>query len=125
MTRADILKYRSQLEFKEQELSRALQQREGIAIEAEADYFDEAQRLTERDLSITKLNRDSLVLREVRLALARIEEGGYGVCVGCQEEIAPRRLNAVPWAQLCLRCQEEADALGEIEPPDFPLAPAA
>lgn len=55
------------------------------------------------------LDRDSRLLREVMAALARIDDGGYGICDACQEEIKPKRLNAVPWTRYCLQCQESID----------------
>lgn len=44
-------------------------------------------------------------LQLVRAALRRIEEGSYGECLGCEEPIAPARLEARPETPLCLECQ--------------------
>ena len=44
-----------------------------------------------------------------RGALARIDDGSFGVCLHCEEDINPKRLNAVPWAPYCITCQEMAD----------------
>ena len=41
-------------------------------------------------------------LREVEEALTRIEDGTYGTCAVCGREIPPERLEAVPWATLCI-----------------------
>jgi DnaK suppressor protein len=49
------------------------------------------------------------LLRKVRAALSRIDEGIYGICQQCEEDISPKRLNAVPWVPYCIRCQETAD----------------
>ena len=49
------------------------------------------------------------MLRNVRAALGRIRDGSYGTCLHCEEEIKPRRLEAVPWTPYCIRCQEAAD----------------
>jgi DnaK suppressor protein len=45
----------------------------------------------------------------VRAALGRIAHGTYGKCLDCDEEISHKRLTAVPWATLCIVCQESAD----------------
>jgi DnaK suppressor protein len=45
----------------------------------------------------------------VRAALFRINDGSSGVCLRCEEDIKPKRLDAVPWAGLCIHCQEAAD----------------
>jgi DnaK suppressor protein len=110
MTQLELDRHRTSLELKLKELQRGLRRRDGIEIVAEADQFDEAQRTAERDLLITNLDRDSIMLRDVRAALARLEDGTFGACLRCEEDIAPRRLAAVPWASLCLKCQEWADA---------------
>ncbi len=94
---------------KEAELIQLLRSRDGLAIEKSADPMDEIQRATERDLAIRSVDRDSTLLRQVRAALQRIDEQTFGVCVDCDEEISPKRLKAVPWAQRCIQCQEAAD----------------
>jgi RNA polymerase-binding protein DksA len=43
-------------------------------------------------------------IAQIRAALARIEEGSYGICVSCGEDIAPARLEALPFAQQCIDC---------------------
>ena len=67
------------------------------------------QHATERELAIRNLDRESHLLRNVRGALRRIEDGTYGTCMHCEEDISPKRLDAVPWAGYCIRCQEIVD----------------
>jgi RNA polymerase-binding transcription factor DksA len=45
-------------------------------------------------------------LRDVNRALARLDSGDYGICTKCDEAIDPRRLEAVPYAELCISCAE-------------------
>ena len=94
------------------ELDRVLRNRDGIAIEKSADQMDEIQYASERDLAICNVDRDSLLLRQVRAALRRIHDGRFGTCIECEREISPKRLKAVPWALRCIRCQEAADRDG-------------
>lgn len=109
-----LAKYRSALEAKLAELVASRNRREEITIEKAPDAVDDLQLTTLRELAISKLNRDFRLLREVRAALARLDEGTYGICLNCEEPIAPRRLEAIPWAAYCVRCQEAIDA-GEAE----------
>lgn len=97
------------LERKEAELLRVLQTRDGIAIEKSADQMDEIQYASERDLAISKTDRESSLLRQVRAALRRIQDGSVGTCVECDRVITTKRLAAVPWASRCIQCQEAAD----------------
>jgi DnaK suppressor protein len=109
MTETELNKFRTILEGRKADLEQIVRDRDGIMIEKSADALDEVQRAAERDLAIRNLNRESDLLRNVRSALRRIEDGSYGVCVECEEEISPKRLVAVPWAPYCIHCQEQAD----------------
>jgi DnaK suppressor protein len=109
MTKTELNKYKQILETKMRELSQSVRDREGIAIEKTPDALDEVQHAAERELAIRNLDRESQLLRNVRAALQRIENGSYGVCVHCEEDINPKRLNAVPWTPFCISCQELAD----------------
>ena len=62
-----------------------------------------------RELAIRNLDREAALLRHVTAALARIEEGGFGACLLCEEDIPEKRLKAVPWAAHCVSCQEDLD----------------
>jgi DnaK suppressor protein len=46
-------------------------------------------------------------LDDIRAALAKIEDGSYGICVSCKEPIPEKRLEALPCAVRCVRCEEE------------------
>jgi DnaK suppressor protein len=109
MTKSELDKYKSVLENKQAELARVIRNRDGIAIEKSPDHLDEVQLAAERELAIRNLDRDSNRLRSVRGALRRIEEGSFGVCLHCDEDISPKRLAAVPFAPFCIQCQELAD----------------
>jgi len=109
MTKTELNKYREILEAKQAELAQVLRNREGITIEKSPDALDEVQNAAERELAIRNLDRESNLLRNVRAALRRMDEGTFGVCVHCEEDINPKRLNAVPWTPFCIQCQEMAD----------------
>jgi DnaK suppressor protein len=47
----------------------------------------------------------------VEEALVRVKEGTYGICQECEEPISPKRLQALPWAKFCVRCQEMLGAM--------------
>src|SRR5580693_3536026 len=109
MTKNELNKYKTLLDARQAELAGGLRNREGIAIEKTADALDEVQLAGERELAIRNLDRESNMLRNVRGALARIADGSYGVCLHCEEDIKPKRLDAVPWTKYCIRCQEASD----------------
>jgi DnaK suppressor protein len=97
------------LERNQSELILSLRKRDGIAIEKSPDQMDEIQYASERDLAVRNADRGSKMLRQVRSALRRIQEGNFGTCIDCELLITPKRLAAVPWASRCIQCQDAAD----------------
>lgn len=85
---------------------------DSIRIHQVADPVDMTQQAAERDVAVQLLDRESVLARRIRSALDRIQDGSYGICLQCEEEIAPKRLKAMPWAELCIACQEQADKYG-------------
>jgi len=109
MIKSELNKYRNLLEAQQAELVHLVQNRDGIAIEMSPDALDAVQHATERELAIRNLDRESNLLKHTRAALRRIEEGSFGVCLHCEEEISSKRLAAVPWTAFCIQCQEILD----------------
>src|SRR6516162_7562655 len=109
MNQTEFDKYKRMLQMKQAELSEGLRNRDEIVIEKTPDALDEVQLAGERELAIRNLDREANLLRQVRDALRRIADGSYGVCLHCEEDIKPKRLDAVPWTKYCIRCQEAAD----------------
>jgi DnaK suppressor protein len=58
----------------------------------------------DRILQVATHDHEAAVLADVERALAKVEEGTYGICDNCAEPIAPGRLEALPWAVLCVEC---------------------
>ena len=69
-----------------------------------------ADHLKEMVWSVTGV--DHRLLGQVEAALGRLEHGDYGVCTGCNEPIAVKRLQAAPWVERCLSCQEDEETRG-------------
>ena len=109
MTKTELAKYKQILEERQAELAGVLRNRDAITIEKSPDALDEVQNAAERELAIRNLDRESNLLRNVRAALRRIDEGTFGTCVHCEEEISPKRIAAVPWTPFCIDCQEQHD----------------
>lgn len=73
---------------------------------------DEADNIFEKERLLTI--RAELVERRTQIerALQKVDEGTYGICENCGRPIAPERLEALPFASLCISCQEQADGEG-------------
>jgi DnaK suppressor protein len=61
-----------------------------------------------RDMIAATLERERRTLNEIESALARIKEGEYGVCSSCGVAIPQARLEALPWARVCVKCAESS-----------------
>src|SRR5271169_2560479 len=122
MTKTEVDRFQAILTAKVAEVERFNRHREGITIERCADQLEEIQAASERALAVCNLDREFSQLRNIRAALRRIQEGSFGTCQRCDEDIHPKRLAAVPWATFCIRCQEAVDHnLEEIQVPSRDL----
>ena len=108
-TNNNLKSIRQLLESRLKDAARAKGLRESIHIQQVADPIDMTTQAAERELAMHNLDRHTMQARQLRLAIDRIKDGTYGICRECEEEIAPKRLKAIPWAQLCVKCQEKAD----------------
>jgi DnaK suppressor protein len=109
MLSKQVAKYKALLETREQELSKGFRARNQITLPKTPEMEEEAQMLVEQDLAIENRNVAADLLRQIWAALDRIADSSYGTCLSCGREIQPQRLEAVPWAAYCTRCQEALD----------------
>jgi DnaK suppressor protein len=63
----------------------------------------------DRELDSTLEESEGVHLSRIDAALRRIEEGSYGTCENCEKAISPERLEAMPWASLCIDCKRLAE----------------
>ena len=103
MTQNELNRFRAILTAKVAELERFTRHREGITVERSADQLEEIQAASQRALAVSNLDREFNQLRNALAALRRTQEGSFGICQECDDEIALKRLAAVPWAQFCIR----------------------
>lgn len=78
------------------------------------DFYDHASNDRDRELALMFTDRERTKLVQIDEALKRIEEGGYGECDNCMDEIGEDRLKVMPFAQLCLSCKIELERHGEL-----------
>lgn len=67
---------------------------------------DAASDSYDREFALNLASKEGSILYDIDFALKRIEDGSYGSCELCEKDIPVRRLQAVPYAKLCIKCQE-------------------
>ena len=70
---------------------------------------DTATETYDRELDYTLEENSEHVLADIDAALKRIDDGTYGLCTNCGKQIPVDRLEALPWATLCIDCQRERE----------------
>jgi DnaK suppressor protein len=74
--------------------------------EATQDPADMAANTYTKELIFSMSANDRQLLQMIDDAISRIESGEYGKCVNCEEPVQEKRLEAIPWARYCLKCQD-------------------
>jgi DnaK suppressor protein len=85
--------------------------------DALADTTDIASEESDRDMTLRMHDHERKLVDEIRGALKRLEEGDYGVCEACGDDIGEKRLLARPMATLCIDCMTEFETTQRREPP--------
>lgn len=73
------------------------------------DPVDQAAQERERGLLRLFRARENAEIQKLTLALDRMEQGSYGICLSCDAEISGKRLMAEPTALLCVDCKEKRE----------------
>ena len=120
MTATQLRSAQEALRSKLTELQFALAPRDSIAVEQMPDTVDMTQQESDREMTAWALDHQARLEQEIRAAMDRIADGTYGVCLSCGEEILPKRLSVMPWAGLCVHCQEAADSRVSSRPAVVP-----
>lgn len=83
-----------------------------LRTESKGDVVDFAVDAVQDEISLQLAEVESRELAYIENALERMQAGGYGLCEHCNLTIPLARLQALPYATLCIRCQREAEKAG-------------
>jgi DnaK suppressor protein len=115
ITTAQLKRRKRSLESKLKELLVGSHERENLRIEYLADPLDRVRSNADREVAVQRLDHQTRWIHDIQSALAKMKEGNYGVCERCEGPIPLKRLDTVPWAGLCVRCQSAAEDAGGRE----------
>ncbi len=110
MDKRRVRVFRDRLTERRQSLVGQVQQAELYSRERDAeatqDPADMAANAYTKELLVSMSDNDRQLLNLIDEALERMEDSGYGKCVRCGQPLPEKRLEAVPWARHCVKCQE-------------------
>jgi DnaK suppressor protein len=113
MDKKKITVFRERLKVKKEEILEAFTKNKNDGKEADGDLSqdiaDQAASSYTKEFLFSLSNSERKLLRQVDEALSRIQDRSYGVCASCEDSLNLKRLQAVPWATLCLKCQEKEE----------------
>ncbi|MBN2418940.1 MAG: TraR/DksA C4-type zinc finger protein [Deltaproteobacteria bacterium] len=79
-----------------------------------SDFTDQATLESDIEMNIHIKERDSKLIIKIKEALERIENGTYGICDQCEEEISEARMEARPVTTVCIDCKREQENLEKL-----------
>ena len=79
--------------------------------EPSGDIYDQASSERDRELELLLGDREREKLLNIDEALLKIEEGEYGICEECEEDIPIGRLKVMPFARYCVKCKSDIEKL--------------
>jgi DnaK suppressor protein len=113
MDKRKVGHYRKQLLAKQEEIRRMVARSEQDGREADneitQDLADRAANSYTKEFLFHQSDDNRRILQLIQEALRRADEGSYGLCVECQQDVQGKRLDAVPWARHCIECQEKQE----------------
>ncbi len=97
------------------QLGQSVTEEEQRRLEAAMDSGDQALVDLEREMGISLQEMRNRERQLIDDALDSVDEGTYGICADCGDEISEKRLHALPFARLCVECQSKRELLEKIE----------
>ena len=79
-----------------------------------SDLLDRASKISEQEFYHHLCSRDKLQMRRIERSLQDIEDGVYGQCDQCEEEISLERLKARPTARYCIDCKTRLEKMEKL-----------
>ncbi len=97
------------------QLGQSVTEEQQRRLEAAMDSGDQALVDLEREMGISLQEMRNRERQLIDDALDSLDEGTYGMCADCGEEISEKRLHALPFARLCVECQSKRELMEKIE----------
>lgn len=118
LRKTDVKRLREKLELQRAEtkqlLHRTEEEQKGLAGERPPELGDFCTESAAREYLFERVSQQRRLLNRIERSLERIHSGTFGECITCGEEIPRKRLNAMPWTEYCLPCQDERERMTRL-----------
>ncbi|MCY1044737.1 TraR/DksA C4-type zinc finger protein [Corallococcus sp. bb12-1] len=113
MNQKDLKRYKKMLEDSKASLlesaKKTLVEESSFDTDDLPDEIDQAASEYTQSMLFRLRDREKFLIQKIDKALERVNDGTFGTCERCEEEISPKRLDARPVTTLCIRCKEEQE----------------
>ena len=111
MSPLNLKRYRDVLERKRDEILAAAPARTPATEPGSksGDWIDQSSQENDVHVRLALKQTDHKLFRAIEDAIHRVDQGTYGICIECENEIAAARLDAVPWTRVCIECKSKQD----------------
>lgn len=117
LTPEDIDLFKELLSQQLNELLNTAEKTVGLLIQSDnqrADPLDQASLDNDRNYTLRIRDRESHLIKKIKATLAKIEEGTFGICEECEEQIGLARLKARPVTAYCIQCKTKMEAFEKV-----------
>lgn len=120
LSKTDVELFKEKLELQEVEakelLRRTEKEQKGLAADRPPELGDFCIELAAREYLFERVSQQRRLLNRIERSLQRIRSGTFGECIRCTQEIPRKRLDAMPWTEYCLQCQNERERTTRLSP---------
>jgi len=113
LSKTDVEQFREKLELQRAEakqlLRRTEEEQKALAADRPPELGDFCIESAAREYLFERVSQQRRLLNRIERSLEHIRSGTFGECITCGEEIPRKRLNAMPWTEYCLQCQDERE----------------
>jgi DnaK suppressor protein len=115
LTNTDVERFKEKLEAQRAEVIQLLrhteEEQKGLGADRPPELGDFCIESAAREYLFERVSQQRQLLGRIERSLERIHSGTFAECITCGKEIPGKRMNAMPWTEYCVRCQEKRERM--------------
>lgn len=113
MNKKDLKRFRDMLTERYEQVLQSLDANKEVTMVVDQsdlpDEVDQASSEADQSMQLRLRDRDTVLLKKIQKTIKKIDDGEFGICEKCGDDIDLKRLEARPVTDLCIRCKEEQE----------------